>query len=277
MSTIKAKSTPKRLPVSQASKPVRRKSKRESKAKRSGASTSSRRVDHRVFQALAIRCPITRWIRSKPFNDCVGEELKCYKTGPARVSDTVFEAADTSVASDFVSLNKVYRFRLGGQTSVTQTTGVINTFFACDPSAAGTNFPEWSTLSALFSEFRLVEYGVQFVSDGWSFGALGTASAPASCLIAGNLGTAVAPGSLTAVADNADSRYVQFAKDTTNCGYTHVINGQGIGWSQVTTPTTTPYAGAPGCIQVYGSFGSVSQAGALRCLVWGIYEFRSRV
>jgi len=228
---------------------------------------------------LAALCPITKYLRTKPYADCVSEqnELKSHVNGPQRVSEQIYSAADTSMASSFVSLNKVYRFRLGGYSGVNQTTGVINTFFSCDPSAAGTNFPEWTTLTSLFSEFKLVEYGVQMVGDLWAAGALGTASAITSCVVAGNLGTSVAPGSVTAVVDNADSKYVQFGKDTSTKGYTHIIRSTEIGWSQVTTPTVTPYAGAPGCIQIYGNFGSISQSNALRCLIWGIYDFRSRI
>jgi len=222
-----------------------------------------------------------RWLlNQKEF--LLQEEVKWPEGGSQRVCDTVVEPADTSMITsmDFVSLNQVYRFRLGGFSGITQTAGVINTFFACDPSAAGTNFPEWTTLAALFSEFRLVEYGVQFVCD-WNNSNQSTVGTLAAgiptCIIAGNLGTAVAPGSLTAVCDNADAKFVQIPRMTSNLGYTHVINGTGVGWSQVTTPTTTPYAGAPGSIQMYGTFGALSQANAIRCIIWGIYDFRSRI
>jgi len=256
--------------------------KRKNKATKPGRAVPTRSLigiysKSRPIFSTNLFCPITAFLKSKPFFESKKLMLSS-ADGPQKVSDTIYEPADTSVAGGFVSLNKVYRFRLGGASNVTSTTGVINTYFSCDPSSAGTNFPEWSTLTSLFSEFRLVEYGVQFCSDAWSYGAYGvTAGAVPTCYIAGNLGTATAPGSITAVVDNADSCIVQFGKDSSTTGYTHVINGTGVNWSQVVTPTVTPYAGAPGCIQIYGSFGSMSQANALRCLIWGIYEFRSRV
>jgi hypothetical protein len=181
---------------------------------------------------------------------------------------------EAGLASSMISLNTTYRFRLGGHAFLSSTAGVIDTFFAADPSAAGTNFPEWSTLSALFSEFKLVEFGVQF-----SRGAISVSSASfAPAMICGNLGTAVAPGSYAAVADNADSKLYAFLHDTSVLGYTHIIRDHNqLNYSQVTTPTIEPYAGAPGSIQIYCGGGSGAQAGVIHCLVWGIYDFRSRV
>jgi len=227
--------------------------------------------------------PVHRWalnaVSQSKEDECF-RETKFPFGGSQRVSDYVLEAQDTSLASEFVNLNKVYRFRLGGESNITQTAGVINTFFACDPSSGGTNFPEWSTLSALFSEFRLVEYGIELITD-WQTSNNSTIGTTAlgvpAVLCAGNLGTAVAPGSYTAVADNADSCWYQASRDTSTRGFRHAIDGRGVGWSQVTTPTVTPYAGAPGCIQIYGAFGASNQSSALRALVWGIYDFRSRV
>lgn len=206
----------------------------------------------------------------------VSRELKVQTGGSERVSNQVYEPQDVTAAQSFVSLNQVYRFRLGGHTTLTQTTGVVNSFFACDPSAAGINFPEWSTLTALFSEFRLVSLQIQFVHNNFAGTAFGTSSAFGPMIVAGNLGTAVAPGSYANLADNADA--VLWDPRATNAyGIKHILHGHGIGWSEVTTPTVTPYAGAPGSIQIYGNFGSSSQADVIHCLISGIYEFRSRV
>jgi hypothetical protein len=192
-----------------------------------------------------------------------------------RVSNVIYEPADTSAASPFVDLNTDYRFRLGGHTTLATTGGVIDTFVACDPSPSGWNSPEWSTLSSLFSEFRLIKLSVQFVRANWIASGVATVSNP-TLLIAGNLGTAIAPGSYAALADNADSK-MWSACDTSPTGYTHTLSGKQLGWSQVTTPTTEPFAGAPGSIQIYGTFGGSSTAGVVHVLISGIYEFRSRV
>jgi len=195
-----------------------------------------------------------------------------------RVSDQVYEPANTDVASPFVSLNTPYRFRLGGHATISLTLGVANGFFACDPSASGVNFPEWPTLSALFSEFRLVSFHAQFVTAHFASQTLGATTGTNPFAICGNLGTAASPGSYAAVCDNADAKLWSFGQDTTREGYTHMINGRGVGWSQVTTPTTEPFAGAPGSIQYFHEYGSLLTAPQLvHVLVWGIYEFRSRV
>lgn len=192
-----------------------------------------------------------------------------------RVSPYVYDTPDVSGVSPFVNPLTTYRFRLGGHATIDTVSGVINTFVAADPSSNGWNSNEWSTLSALFSEFRLVELRVQIVRSNWF--ASGTATAPMPTLaVCSNLGTAVAPGSYTAVADNADA--ILFApNDTTAYGHTHKMKGTGLGWSQVTTPTTEPFAGAPGSIQIYGAFASSSTVGFAHLLVSGIYEFRIRV
>lgn len=203
-------------------------------------------------------------------------EHKFKSGGSCRVSDQVALAPDAEsveLASSLVSLNTVYRFRLAGVFTLSMTSGTINTYAACDPSAAGINFSEWSTLSALFSEFRLVEFGCQIVPNNNVSTGTSSCGALAVC---GNLGTAIAPGSYAAVADNADSKLMNLYT-TTPLGYTHVIDGRGIEWSQVTTPTTEPYAGAPGSIQFFSNFGSASVSDIFRIIVWGIYDFRSRV
>ncbi len=195
-----------------------------------------------------------------------------------RVSNNMhYFTSDTSMAKSFVNLNTVYTFRLGGHSTITQTSGVINTFIATDPSSSGVNFPEWSTLSSLFSEFRMKHFQVQFVVAPFNLTNLGTAVSIPPLMICGNLGTAVAPGSYAAVADNADAKLWAAAKDTSKNGYTHSISGTHLNFSQVTTPTTEPYAGAPGSIQIYGSFGSTTQADVVHVLISGVYEFRSRV
>jgi hypothetical protein len=195
-----------------------------------------------------------------------------------RVSDKSFsvDTTSTDIASTFVDMEKVYRFRLAGYTTIVANgSGVINTFIAFDPSSTGANFPEWTTLTALFSEFRMVEFGIQLVQSD-----LITAPSP-TCqplAVASNLGTAGSPGSYNAIADNADCVLYNWCCDTSPKGLKHVVRQLGLGWSQVTTPTTEPYAGAPGSMQFYGTTGAASFAGKqIGLLAWGVYEFRSRV
>jgi hypothetical protein len=197
---------------------------------------------------------------------------------PTRVSEakeTVVSPEDTEALSMAYSLSNPlssYIFRLGGYAAINQVSGIIDTFFPADPSASGLNFPEWSTLTALFSNFRLIQLKVQFVRSFVS--TVTTLGAPMIC---SNLGTAVAPGSYAAVADNADAKFWNGYSSTGNLGYTHVMKATDLNFSEVTTPTTTPYAGAPGSIQVYSNLGSTNVTPAYQCLITGIYEFRIRV
>jgi hypothetical protein len=205
-------------------------------------------------------------------------ESKVSSGKPTRVSDakeTVVSSEDTEALSMAYSLSNPlssYIFRLGGYAAINQVAGIIDTFFPADPSATGLNFPEWATLATLFSNFRLVQLKVQFVR---SF--LSTVTTLGAPMICSNLGTAIAPGSYAAVADNADSKFWNGYSSISNLGYTHIMNATDLNFSQVTTPTLTPYAGAPGCIQIYSSLGAVNVTPAYQCLITGIYEFRIRV
>lgn len=222
-----------------------------------------------------VQTPLHVWLYKLKYGsdwvDVKSKHLPKVTTGSQRVSDLVYVPQDTTAAASFVSLNKVYTFRLAGAASLSYSTGVINTFYACDPSASGVNFGEWSTLSALFSEFRMKKFSIHFVSnfqtDIYGYGGL---------YICGNLGTATNPGSTAAIADNADSVVWAGKGDRTSRGYHHVIHGTQLGWSQVTTPTVEPFAGAPGSIQIYG-VASAAATGDYQLIVEGIYEFRSRV
>jgi hypothetical protein len=167
---------------------------------------------------------------------------------------------------------------LGGYTTAGRTSGVTNTFIAADPSASGWNSPEWATLSALFSEFRLVELGVRICRNYLASVTTGVAT----LAICSNLGSAANPGSYAAVADNADAvlySYLDTSRFTDGrSGVVHRMHATDLNWSQVTTPTVEPYAGAPGSIQLYADNALASGTDSIlyQILIWGIYEFRIR-
>jgi len=188
-------------------------------------------------------------------------------------TSTVVDEESSSLAGSLVDLNTEYTFMLRGYSTLSFTATVINSFFPCDPSASGSNFPEWGDLTPLFSEFKMVEFGVQIVNTRLDNS---TTQEFQSLAIGGNLGTAGAPGSYATIVDNADSKLFAWSQNTQPYGITHVIKGKGLNWSVVTAPTTTPYAGAPGCIGVYCT-GNASPSNVMDVLVWGVYKFRSRV
>jgi hypothetical protein len=184
-----------------------------------------------------------------------------------------------SLGSSMVDPLTVYRFRLGGYTTLSKSSGVINAFLAADPSASGWNSPEWSTLSALFSEFRLVALSARIVRNENRSASTNVYS----LAVCSNLGTAVNPGSYAACADNADCVFYSYL-DTARyrdgiSGYVHTMKGTELGWSEVTTPTVAPYAGAPGSIQFYSDNGAASgtDSNVFQIIISGIYDFRVRV
>jgi len=128
-------------------------------------------------------------------------------------------------------------------------------------------------LHPFFSEFKMVEFGVQIVNTRLDNS---TTQEFQALAIGGNLGTAAAPGSYATIVDNADSKLFAWWNCSTPYGITHTIKVTGLNWSVVTAPTTTPYAGAPGSIGIY-STGNASPANVMNVLVWGVYKFRSRV
>jgi len=200
--------------------------------------------------------------------------IKSLRTLDERKTLAPLDDTSLPVYSSLIDPLQVYPFRLGGYTTLNLTAGVINAFIAADPSAAGWNSPEWATLSALFSEFRLRSLTVQVQR---SFIPLTGTTSVGNLMMASNLGTATAPGSYAALADNADAVQMCWA-NTSNCGLFHTMRATDLNWSQVTTPTTEPYAGAPGSIQFYSDNGGTAVSGlTYQIIISGIYEFRIRV
>jgi len=251
-----------------------------SKAKKR-VTTRRKIIHHDSVNPTALHKALTR-AKSVVFE----KEEKLRPLDPLRSLRTIDRRSYEPMSEDTMSLSQslvdplsVYRFRLGGYTTLSRTSGVVNSFLASDPSAAGWNSPEWSTLSALFSEFRLVALGVRVIRNYNASIATGVAS----LAICSNLGTAVNPGSYAACADNADVTfysYLDTARDSKGeGGIVHVMHASNMNWSQVTTPTVEPYAGAPGSIQFYSDNGLASgtDSNIFQVLLWGIYDFRIRV
>jgi hypothetical protein len=166
----------------------------------------------------------------------------------------------------------VYTFLLKGYSTISvPASGIIAQFIPFDPSSTGFNFAEWSTLSSLFAEFKLRRFAVQFVGNTNTTGA----QAYGPVAIGSNISYSSAPTSTGQVISQADGIFWKGANHTTDRGYTHTVHPGNIGWSLVSSPTNTPYAGAPGCIQIYGTNTGVSCTYAL-ARVMGWYEFRVR-
>jgi hypothetical protein len=179
---------------------------------------------------------------------------------------------EPSAAADFLDPRTTYTFLLKGYSTLTaNSSGVISSFFPFDPSSTGFNFSEWASLSSLFSEFRLKSFHVQFVPF-----TLTTASTVSPVGIGSNLSYSSAPGNISTVINQADGIFWNGGSDHTSLGYTHRVRpGVPLGWSSVSSPTNTPYAGAPGCIQIYNA-SNPSNLALYQCRVMGLYELRVR-
>jgi len=141
-----------------------------------------------------------------------------------------------------------------------------------DPSSTGFNFSEWADVAALFSEFRLKSFHVQFL--GVSNTTVAMNWFPIG--ICSNLSLSAAPTSMGEIVQNADGRFWKATQQTSDLGYVHRVKpGVPLGWSTVVSPTNTPYAGAPGCIQIYTASQGVGAIIGL-AMVTGLYEFRVR-
>jgi hypothetical protein len=189
-------------------------------------------------------------------------------------TDLEEEPSSSSMVFNFLDPRTVYVFMLKGfSTLTTNGSGVLASFIPFDPSSSGYNFAEWTSLSSLFTEFRLRTFECQFVGSSDTTVALSISPVA----ISSNMGiTGVAPTNIGGVIQNADGIFWKGSDDTTALGYTHVVKpSYPLGWSLVSSPTTTPYAGAPGCIQIYATNQGISTTvGLVR--VMGVYEFRVR-
>jgi len=177
--------------------------------------------------------------------------------------------------SEFMDPRTTYKFLLKGfATIASNASGVVATFIPMDPSSTGFNFSEWPNLSALFTEFRIRSFTVQFVGET-QFLTPGVAMFVAPLAIGSNTGISATPTSIGQVVNQADGRFWKGSMETTDTGYWHRVKPYDIGWSLTSSVTATPYAGAPGCIQIYGTSQGVSTNVAL-AMVLGEYEFRTR-
>jgi hypothetical protein len=159
----------------------------------------------------------------------------------------------------------------GFSTITSNSSGVVTAFLPFDPTSTGFNFSEWASLASLFSEFRLKSYHVQFVPL-----TLTTVSTASPVGIGSNLSYSSAPANVGQVINQADGVFWNGASDHTSLGYTHKVTpGSPLGWSSVSSPTNTPYAGAPGCIQIYNT-SNPSTIALYQARVMGVYELRVR-
>jgi hypothetical protein len=176
-----------------------------------------------------------------------------------------------------------YTIQLRNQVNATSNgSGILAGFLPCDPSAtlsatfqSVTQFTEWSSLTALFSQIRCLQYCARFypaTTDEVKGDILPVLA------ISGNLQLATAPGSYNITADNTDSQIYPFLLDTSGKGRYHSFNHdrKRLEYSSTGTPSSsTIYSGCPGAIQVYAS-GLPINTVSLTIHIVGTYQLMSR-
>jgi hypothetical protein len=173
------------------------------------------------------------------------------------------------------STNRQQTMVLRGFSTIASTAGsIINSFIPMDPSGAGFNFAEWTNIAALYSEIKIRSFKIQL--HPYYLNNSPTATTDVAPIAVGtNISTSIAPGSEGAVLQLAGAHYLS-PQLTNPSGCWHVYRNRGrIGWSTTTSVSTTPYAGAPGCIQIYCAQMPTS-SNVMKILVVGEYDVRAR-
>jgi len=175
--------------------------------------------------------------------------------------------------SEGVSPWTTYKITLKGFSTISSNaSGVVAVSIPADPSSAGYNFSEWSNLSGLFDEVRILKFEIQLVALDYLV--MSAASTP--LLVGFNSVSSAAPGSEGAVAQLIWSSYWQALQDRSSSGKRyHITYDSRLDFGPTSSVVVTPFAGCPGSFQMYGSAYNNSVA-QFKCLVTGLYEFRSR-
>jgi len=183
------------------------------------------------------------------------------------------------------SLQNVQRFRLVDNNSpllyvLSNGSGIISGFQSADPSGgSGSTWTanEWTTVTALYSQVKLLEFSVTFTPVSPEDTKNITSSGGNACYVSGVLSSvAAAPTTRAQVWDNADAKIFCPLSMTTGRGMKHTIRPGGVKWAVVTSPNPGSFAGCPGSIQYYGD-GFVVSSPIFAVSMEGIYAFRSRI
>jgi len=194
--------------------------------------------------------------------------------------------ARRSISRGLTSLNRVQAFRLVDNNNPTQYlgsngSGIIAGFQNADPSGgSGSTWTasEWTALTSLYSEVRLVSFEIWFTPVSPEDNKLPSASAGNVLYISGVLSSiAAAPTTRAQVLDNADAKLWTPLSYTLGRPFIHRIRPRRpLNWATVTTPSPGSYAGCPGAIQWYGDGYPIS-INLIAISMIGVYEFRSRI
>jgi len=181
-------------------------------------------------------------------------------------------------------MNKVVAFRLVDNSSTSllyasSASGVLAGYHNADPSGGGTwTSAEWSSITALYSQVRLISFCLSFAPCPLEDTKLSGTTAGSTIVVSSVLSTI--GGAATArsqVWDNADAKVYNLLANQGKTPFKHYLRPKGtLQWAVVTTPNPGSYAGCPGGIQWYGD-NFPDSSSIMTVYIEGIYEFRSRI
>jgi len=189
------------------------------------------------------------------------------------------------VPRGLTSLNTTVRFRLTDNNQpllyvLSNGSGLIGGYQNADPSGgsgATWTSSEWSTITALYSQVRMISFSVIFTPVAPEDTKVITSSGGNAAYVSGVLSSlATAPTTRSQVFDNADCKIFCPLSMTTGRPYVHTIRPRSVNWAVVTSPNPGSFAGCPGGIQYYGD-GYPITTPIFAVSMMGIYEFRSRI
>jgi hypothetical protein len=167
----------------------------------------------------------------------------------------------------------------------TNSSGVISTYISTDPSAtlqtpfgATTQFLEWSSITNLFQEVKLLQFEVQLVrmyadeTKGDVWGPIGIASTSSPIL--------ASPGIYQQVIDNGDSQLWSLLGDQSGMNRYHALRMTQVAWASISIPNPGSSngiaAGCPGSIIFFGNVLPTS-ATMFGVKYSGTYLLRTRI
>jgi len=155
--------------------------------------------------------------------------------------------------------------------------GVMAGYFDSDPSGAGAwTANEWSSLTALYSEVKVIWFKVTFNIAPQSDSKIDGTAPGNSLYVSGVLSNvSAAPTTSAQVYDNADAKVWQVFH-TRGRPVSHKIRQRNLNYAIVTVPAPGSYAGCSGAIQWYMDQLPVSVTIGY-AKIEGVYEFRSRI
>jgi len=168
------------------------------------------------------------------------------------------------------SPSTVYRFRLTNISTIGTSAGtVISTVITCDP----TSYTEYSDLSNLFSEIRLVSSKIHIANRPFYSSSTAADASPAIPVGFDPGITSTAPSNQISVWAIGGAKQHPFNSLES---HTYVAKVPNMAWATTASPVPGAYAGCYGAWQLYqAGFTSGSVTYAL-CYTENIYELRGR-